>query len=210
MTESFITVLIRLQWILLPGFTRECFLTSQNASKSQTRTSLAGTQGSPALTHLTSSHTSSAMRRNSLFDDRCTSGAHLPGRALSHDHPGELTQQAFPTSRKTLIDLSLFIHILKEMNAARSFLWKTRSEKGQRRYQTVLIPCPSIVLCFNSTHPLKDKIYIWKRKKKKKTGAESPSTHTSVLQNYYPGVITFYRSLALLFPLLSQEASLIL
>lgn len=56
------------------------------------------------------------------FDDRCTSGTHLLGRALSHDRSGELTQQAFPTSRKMFIAFSLFIHILKEMNAVGSFL----------------------------------------------------------------------------------------
>ena len=136
-----------------------CSLTSQYTSNSQTCTSLAGVQGSRALTHLTSNHTSFAMRRNSLFDDRCTSGTHLLGRTLSHDHSGELTQQDFPTSRKMFIDLSLFIHILKEMNAEGSFLRKTRGEKDQRRHQDVLIPCSSIVFSFSPIQPPKNKIY---------------------------------------------------
>lgn len=117
---------------------------SQNTSNSQTHTSLAGTQGSGAPTHLTSNHTWFAVRRNSLSDDRCTSGTHLLGRALSHDHSGELTQEAFPTSREMFIDLRLFIHI-KEINAKGSFLRKHTSEKDQRRHQDVLIPCPSTV-----------------------------------------------------------------
>lgn len=62
--------------------------------------------------------------------------------------------------------------------------------------------------CFFSlllTHPTVKYILAEKEKKKKKTGAESPSIRTIVLQNYYPGVIIFYRSLALCFPLLSME-----
>lgn len=129
----------------------ECSLTSQNTSNSQTRTGLAGTQGSQALTHLTSNHTLFAVRRNSLSDDRCTSGTHLLGGALSHDHSEELTQQAFPTSRM-FIDLSLFIHILKEMNAEGSYLRKTRSEKDQRRHQDILTPCVSTFFFLSHSH----------------------------------------------------------
>lgn len=141
---------------------------SQNTSNSQTHTSLAGTQGSGAPTHLTSNHTWFAVRRNSLSDDRCTSGTHLQGRALSHDHSGELTQQAFPTSREMFIDLRLFIHI-KEINAKGSFLRKHTSEKDQRRHQDVLIPCPSTVFfSLLLTHPTVKYILAEKEKKKKK------------------------------------------
>lgn len=99
-----------------------------------------------------------------------------------------------------------------EGRGIREFLGKSRDGKKQRESLGLRFNPMSIHHFFLPTHPPKNKIYNFGEGGggRGKTGAESPSTHMLVLQNYYPKVIMFYRCLALLFPLLSHRASLII